>query len=164
MGLIMENNDLALIIQKTGFASLYSNKSSYPKPNAQQNLEGRSYFATDSALKFFGARINSAHHTASGLLFFIVESSFLDMQKTKRGFRFHLFDIFGEEIGKQELDQAVRTSEQAKKAGYSFLDQFDLTAHYARKLESIARKADKQAQEARAICAQLTESEAIAWT
>lgn len=162
MGLIMENNDLALIIQKTGFASLYSNKSSYPKPNAQQNLEGRSYFATDSALKFFGARINSAHHTASGLLFFIVESSFLDMQKTKRGFRFHLFDIFGEEIGKQELDQAVRTSEQAKKAGYSFLDQFDLTAHYARKLESIARKADKQAQEARAICAQLTESEAIA--
>ena len=162
MGLIMENNELASLIQKSGFASLYSNKSSYPKPNAQQNLEGRSYFATDSALKFFGARINSAHHSASGLVFFIVESSFLDMNKTKRGFRFHLFDIFGEEIGKQKLDQAVKTSEQAKKAGYSFLDQFDLTAHYARKLESIARKADKQAQEARAICAQLTESEAIA--
>ena len=162
MGLIMENNDLALIIQKTGFASLYSNKSSYAKPNAQQNLEGRSYFATDSALKFFGARINSAHQSASGLVFFIVESSFLDMNKTKRGFRFHLFDIFGEEIGKQELDQAVRTSEQARKAGYKFIDQFDLTAHYARKLESIARKADKQAQEARAICAQLTESEAVA--
>ena len=158
----MENNDIALIIQKSGFASLYSNKSSYAKPNAQQNLEGRSYFATDSALKFFGARINSAHQSASGLLFFIVESSFLDMNKTKRGFRFHLFDIFGEEIGKQELDQAVKTSEQARKAGYKFIDQFDLTAHYARKLESIARKADKQAQEARAICAQLTESEAVA--
>jgi hypothetical protein len=158
----MENNDIALIIQKSGFASLYSNKSSYAKPNAQENLEGRSYFATDSALKFFGARINSAHQSASGLVFFIVESSFLDMNKTKRGFRFHLFDIFGEEIGKQEFDQAVKTSEQARKAGYSFLDQFDLTAHYARKLESIARKADKQAQEARAICAQLTESEAIA--
>lgn len=163
MGLIMENNDIASLIQKSGFASLYSNKSSYAKPNAQRNLEGRSYFATDSALKFFGARINRAHQSASGLLFFIVESSFLDMQKTKRGFRFHLFDIFGEEIGKQELDQAVRTSEQAKKAGYRFIDQFDLTAHYAQKLESIARKADKQAQEARAICAQLTESEAIAW-
>jgi hypothetical protein len=158
----MENNDIALIIQKSGFASLYSNKSSYAKPNAQENLEGRSYFATDSALKFFGARINSAHQSASGLVFFIVESSFLDMNKTKRGFRFHIFDIFGEEIGKQELDQAVKTSEQARKAGYSFLNQFDLTAHYARKLESIARKADKQAQEARAICAQLTESEAIA--
>lgn len=158
----MENNDLALIIQKSGFASLYSNKSSYAKTNAQENLEGLSYFATDSALRYFGARINSAHQSASGLVFFIVESSFLDMNKTKRGFRFHIFDIFGEEIGKQELDQAVRTSEQARKAGYSFLDQFDLTAHYAQKLESIARKADKQAQEARAICAQLTESEAIA--
>jgi hypothetical protein len=158
----MENNDLALLIQKSGFASLYSNKSSYPKTNAQLNLEGRSYFATDSALKFFGARISSARQSASGLVFFIVESSFLDMNKTKRGFRFHLFDIFGQEIGKQELDQAVRTSEQAKKTGYLFLDQFDLTAHYAEKLESIARKADKQAQEARSIAQQITESEAVA--
>jgi len=158
----MENNDLALLIQKSGFASLYGNKSSYAKNNAQANLEGRSYFANDSALLYFGARINSAHETASGLLFFIVESSFLDMDKTKRGFRFHLFDIFGQEIGRQELSDAVKTSERAKKEGYSFLDQFDLIAHYAEKLESIARKADKQAHEARAIRAQLTESEAIA--
>jgi hypothetical protein len=113
-------------------------------------------------LKFFGARINSAHHTASGLLFFIVESSFLDMQKTKRGFRFHLFDIFGQELGNQELDQAVKTSDQARKAGYAFIDQFDLTAHYAQKLESIARKAEREASEARAITQQITESEAIA--
>jgi hypothetical protein len=158
----MENNEIASIIQKSGFASLYDNKSSYSKSNAQLNLEGRSYFATDSALKFFGARINSAHQSASGLLFFVVESSFLDMQKTKRGFRFHLFDIFGQEIGKQELSEAVKTSEQARKAGYKFIDQFDLTAHYAEKLESIAKKADKQASEAREICAQLTESEAVA--
>jgi hypothetical protein len=158
----MENNEIASIIQKSGFASLYDNKSSYAKNNAQLNLEGRSYFATDSALKFFGARINSAHQSASGLLFFVVESSFLDMQKTKRGFRFHLFDIFGQEIGKQELSEAVKTSEQARKAGYKFIDQFDLTAHYVEKLESIAKKADKQASEAREICAQLTESEAVA--
>jgi hypothetical protein len=158
----MENNEIASIIQKSGFASLYDNKSSYAKNNAQLNLEGRSYFATDSALKFFGARINSAHQSASGLLFFVVESSFLDMQKTKRGFRFHLFDIFGQEIGKQELSEAVKTSEQARKAGYKFIDQFDLIAHYAEKLESIAKKADRQASEAREICAQLTESEAIA--
>jgi hypothetical protein len=158
----MENNDLASIIQKSGFAELYGNKSSYAKPNAQENLEGRSYFATDSALKFFGARINSAHHTCSGLLFFIVESSFLDMQKTKRGFRFHLFDIFGQEIGKQEYSDAVKKSDQARKAGYAFLDQFDLTAHYAQKLESIARKAEREAGEARAIAQQITESEALA--
>ena len=158
----MENNDLASLIQKTGFASLYDNKSSYPKNNAQLNLEGRSHFATDSALRFFGARINSAHHTASGLLFFIVESSFLDMQKTRRGFRFHLFDIFGQEIGNQELDQAVKTSEQARKAGYQFLDNFDLPKHYAQKLEDIARRAKREAQEAQAIAQQITESEAVA--
>ena len=158
----MENNDLASLIQKMGFASLYDNKSSYPKNNAQLNLEGRSHFATDSALRFFGARINSAHHTASGLLFFIVESSFLDMQKTKRGFRFHLFDIFGQEIGNQELDQAVKTSEQARKAGYQFLDNFDLPKHYAHKLEDIARKAEREAKEAREIAQQITESEAVA--
>ena len=158
----MENNDLASLIQKMGFASLYDNKSSYPKNNAQLNLEGRSHFATDSALRFFGARINSAHHTASGLLFFIVESSFLDMQKTKRGFRFHLFDIFGQEIGNQELDQAVKTSEQARKAGYQFLDNFDLAKHYAQKLEDLARKAEREAKEAREIAQQITESEAVA--
>ena len=158
----MENNDLASLIQNTGFASLYDNKSSYPKNNAQLNLEGRSHFATDSALRFFGARINSAHHTASGLLFFIVESSFLDMQKTKRGFRFHLFDIFGQEIGNQELDQAVKTSEQARKAGYQFLDNFDLPKHYAHKLEDIARRAKREASEAQAIAQQITESEATA--
>jgi hypothetical protein len=158
----MENNDLASLIQKTGFASLYDNKSSYAKNNAQLNLEGRNHFATDSALRFFGARINSAHHTASGLLFFIVESSFLDMQKTRRGFRFHLFDIFGQEIGNQELDQAVKTSEQARKAGYQFLDNFDLAKHYAHKLEDIARRAKREASEAQAIAQQITESEAIA--
>ena len=158
----MENNDLASLIQKTGFASLYENKSSYAKNNAQANLEGRSYFATDSAHRFFGARINIAHQTASGLLFFIVESSFLDMQKTKRGFRFHLFDIFGQEIANQELDQAVKTSEQARKAGYQFLDNFDLAKHYAKKLEDIARRAKREAIEAQSIAQQITESEAVA--
>jgi len=158
----MENNDLASLIQETGFASLYDNKSSYAKNNAQLNLEGRSHFATDSALRFFGARINSAHHTASGLLFFIVESSFLDMQKIKRGFRFHLFDIFGQELGNQELDQAVKTSEQARKAGYQFIDNFDLPKHYAQKLEDIARRAKRKASEAQAIAQQITESEAVA--
>jgi hypothetical protein len=157
----MENNDLASLIQKTGFASLYDNKSSYPKNNAQLNLEGRNHFATDSALRFFGARINSAHETASGLLFYVIESSFLDYEKTRRGVRFHLFDIFGEEVGKQELSEAVKTTEQARKAMYKFQDRFDLPKHYAQKLESIARQAERKASEARAIRAQL-ESEAIA--
>ena len=41
------------------------------------------------------------------------------------------------------------------------LDSFDVTAHYTKTLEEIARKADREAQEAREIVSQLTE-EAIA--
>ena len=91
----IENNDIAAIINKMNSVSLYNNKSSYPLNNAQLNLEGRTHYATDSSLKYFGARINSAHETASGLLFYIIESSFLDFAKTKRGFRYTIFDIFG---------------------------------------------------------------------
>lgn len=158
----MELNDLADLINRAGFASLYDNKSSDPKNNAQLNLEGRSYFATDSTLRAFGSRINSAHPTASNLLFYVIESSYTNWEKTKRGFKYAIFDIFGEEVNRLSIGEAVSTSEKARKAMYLFLDQFDLIAHYAEKLESIARKADKQAHEARAIRAQLTESQAIA--
>lgn len=155
-------NDLANLINRSGVASLYDNKSSYPKNNAQLNLEGRNYFATNGNLRAFGSRINSAHPTASNLLFYVIESSFLDYQKTQRGFKFVVFDIFGEEVQRLSIAEAVSTSEKASKAMFSFLDRFDVVQHYAHKLESIARKANRQAQEAREIVSQITESETIA--
>jgi hypothetical protein len=157
----MELNELASIINRAGFAQLYDNKSSDPKNNAQLNLEGRNYFATDGALRAFGSRINSAHPTASDLLFYVVESSFLDWQKTKRGFKYAIFDIFGDEVARLTVEQAVSTSDKARKEMYSFLDSFDVVQHYAHKLESIAKKAEREASEARAIAQQITE-EAIA--
>jgi hypothetical protein len=158
----MELNDLADLINRAGFARLYDNKSSYPKNNAQLNLEGRNYFATDSTLRAFGSRINSAHPTASNLLFYVIESSYTNWEKTKRGFKFVVFDIFGEEVNRLSIAEAVSTSEKARKAMYSFLNNFDVAEYYAQKLESIARKADREAGEARAIAQQITESEAIA--
>ena len=158
----MELNNLADLINRSGFARLYKHESSYPKNNAQLNLEGRNHFASDNTLKSFGARINSAHPTASNLLFYIVESSFLDYQKTQRGFRYAVFDIFGTSIARLPADQAYKSSERCRKAMYGEINQFDVVQHYARTLESIARKADREASEARSICAQLTESEAIA--
>jgi hypothetical protein len=157
----MELNELASIINRAGFAQLYDNKSSDPKNNAQLNLEGRNYFATDSTLRAFGSRINSAHPTASNLLFYVIESSFIDFQKTKRGFKFAIFDIFGEEVNRLSIGEAVSTSDKARKMMYSFLDNFDVVQHYTDKLESIAKKADRKASEARAIAQQITE-EAIA--
>lgn len=157
----MELNDLASIINRAGFAQLYDNKSSDPKNNAQLNLEGRNYFATDSALRSFGSRINSAHPTASNLLFYVVESSFLDWQKTKRGFKFAVFDIFGDCVARLPIEEAVSTSEKARKAMYSFLNSFDVVQHYAQALESIARNAEKEANQARDIAHRITE-EALA--
>ena len=97
IGEYMENNELAKIISNLNLG-LFGHKSSDPKYNAQENLAGRSYFATDDTLKFFGSRISRSSHTCSGLLFYVVESSYLDMRKTKRGFRYAIFDLFGHEV------------------------------------------------------------------
>jgi hypothetical protein len=157
----METNQIASTIQKSGIASLYGNKSSYPKSNAQQNLSGRTHWASDDNLRFFGCRISSAHETESGLLFYVIESSFLDFQKTKRGFRYAIFDIFGECVARLDMDHAFKTSEQAKKAMWKELETFNTAEHYKKALESIAKRADREANHAREALAQLTE-EALA--
>lgn len=157
----MELNDIAKIINRTGFAQLYDCKSSYAKNNAQLNLAGRTHFAEDSTLRYFGSRINSARACASGLLFYIVESSFLDYEKTKRGFRYAIFDIFGTSIARLPVDEAFKTSEKAYKAVWEEINSFNVEAHYAKTLEEIAVRADRKAQEAREIVSQLTE-EALA--
>jgi len=151
----IENDDIAAIINTMGNVSLYGNKSSYPLDNAQLNLEGRTHYATDSSLRYFGSRINSAHETASGLLFYIIESSFLDFAKTKRGFRYAIFDIFGDCVARLDIEAAFKTSEQARKAMYIELNNFDVTAHYARAIESQAKQAERKASIYRETLAQL---------
>ena len=144
----MENNQIAAIIQDMGMARLYKQESCYPKPNAQINLEGRTYFATDSTLKCFGSRISSAHETCNGLLFYIIESSFLDYNKTKRGFRYAIFDIFGEAVARLPMDDAFRTSEQARKAMWKELNAFDVAEHYKKALSSISKRKAVEAEDA----------------
>jgi hypothetical protein len=144
----MENKQIAAIIQDMGMARLYRHESGMPKFNAQINLEGRNYFAADSTLKFFGSRISSAHETCSGLLFYIIESSFLDYNKTKRGFRYAFFDIFGEAVARLPIDDAFRTSEQARKAMWKELNAFDVAEHYKKALKSIAGRKAIEAEDA----------------
>jgi hypothetical protein len=157
----MENNQIASIIQQLYIASLYGNKSSYPKNNAQLNLEGRTHWASDENLRFFGCRISSAHETESGLLFYVIESSFLDFNKTKRGFRYAIFDIFGECVSRLDMEDAFKTSDQARKAMREALETFDTAEHYKQALERIAKRADKEAERTREALAQLTQ-EALA--
>ena len=153
----MENNQIASIIQKMGIAQLYGNKSSYTKNNAQLNLEGRTHWADDSNLKFFGCRISSAHETASGLLFYVIESSFTNYDKTTRGFRFAIFDIFGEVIARQSMDEAFKTSDKARKAMWATLESFDIAEHYTKALKSIAKRANQESLQALSAIDQITE-------
>ena len=144
----MENNQIAAIIKDMGMARLYKHESGMPKFNAQINLEGRTHFATDSSLKYFGSRISSAHETCSGLLFYIIESSFLDYDKTKRGFRYAIFDIFGDAVARLPMDDAFRTGDQALKAMYKELTAFDVSEHYKKALSSIAKRKAIEAEDA----------------
>jgi len=158
----MKNKLIAEIIQRSGIAQLYGYQSGYPKNNAQMNLEGRTHWASDSNLKFFGCRISSAHETAEGLLFYVIESSFLDFQKTKRGFRYAIFDLFGECIARPSLEQSFKTSDQARKAMKEELATLDLAEHYKKALQSIERKANIEAEDASEVLAQLRREEAAA--
>ena len=151
----MENNKIASIIQQSGIARLYDSKSYRAKYNAQMNLEGRTHWASDSNLKFFVCRISSAHETQNGLLFYVIESSFLDFQNTKRGFRYAIFDVFGDCVARLDVDQAFSTSAQAKKAMWKELESFNTAEHYRKALESIAKRADREAEKTREALASL---------
>ena len=105
--------------------NLYRNESSNPKWNAQRNLQGRTHYVDDDTLRFHKARVLSARHTDNGLLFALVESVALDMHNTKRGYRFALFDVFGNILERPDLEHSFKSSEQATKAMWAKLDEID---------------------------------------
>ena len=85
----------ANLITTAANVALFTDKSSDSKRNAQENLQGRTHYAEDASLKFFKARIVSAHADADGLFFKMVESVSIDYEHTRRGFRVVVFDLFG---------------------------------------------------------------------
>jgi len=105
--------------------NLYRNESSNPKWNAQRNLSGRTHYVDDDTLRFHHSRVLSARHTDNGLLFAIVTSDALDMHNTKRGYRYVIFDIFGNTLERPKLEDSYRTSKQATDAMWSALNKID---------------------------------------
>jgi hypothetical protein len=124
--------------------SLYREHSSYPKPNAQDNLVGRTHYADDSTLAYFSARILSARSYCDGALFIIIESTALDYQKTRRGFRFVAFDIFGNTIERAGLDDAFKTRAQAEKARDKWYGGFDIESYYLEKMQERAKRLERE--------------------
>jgi len=116
------------------FAKFYSYQSCDTKRNAQINLDGRTHFADDGTLRFFKSRIVGACAIAEGLLFKVTESSAMDMHGQSRGFRVHVFDLFGTHVFGVDIDKAAKTSAQADKVFREA--EFDILAHYKHALTS----------------------------
>jgi hypothetical protein len=150
----MENNEIANAISGLNLG-LYGYKSSHAKYNAQENLRGKTHFVDDDALRFFGSRISRASDTCSGLLFYVIESSYLDMAKTKRGFRYAVFDLFGNEVARQTLDEALPTSEKAYKAMYNRINSLDVAEHYRQALQSVIRHSTRKTETAQGVLAKI---------
>jgi hypothetical protein len=133
--------------------NLYKNESSNPKWNAQRNLTGRTHYVDDDTLRWHKARVLSARATANGLLFAIVESVALDMNNTKRGVRYAIFDIFGDCVGTRvDLEHCWKRSEQAEKAMWVELNAIDAVGIT---LSAIARTEHHHAQEMERMRAEL---------
>lgn len=74
----------------------FSNQSYNAKRNAQINLEGRTHWADDSTLAFFGCKISRAFDDSSGKLFAICYSQKAGFDEALgREHGFIVFDLWG---------------------------------------------------------------------
>lgn len=106
---------------------LYTTKNySSEKYNAQLNLEGRTHYVDDNTLRFHHARIVYTNDYKNGLIFGLIESVALDMNNTKRGFRYVLFDLFGNVVSRVSLEDSFKTSKAAKAAMDEALKALDV--------------------------------------
>ena len=119
----------------------FSDKSYDAQRNARINLEGITHYVDLDTLRYFKSRIVKAFDSCHGSIFFLVESVAKNPDNTERGFRFVLFDVFGEVVNPRDV--YYTTSDKAKKAGYAFLETFDLMAHYRKALADKAKVAER---------------------
>lgn len=122
---------------------LYTTKNySSEKYNAQLNLEGRTHYVDDSSLRFHHARIIYTNDYKNGLIFGLIESVALDMNNTKRGFRYVLFDLFGNVVSRVDLEDSFKTSKVAKAAMDEALKALDVEAITKEGLASYDKASD----------------------
>jgi hypothetical protein len=147
----MLNDELARSIAYACGESRFDRRGYDPKGNAQQNLAGRTHYADDSTLRFFHARINRAWPACEGLVFVLIESVAADPDNRARGFRFVAFDIFGTVINdRAEMENLHKTGEKARHDAESWLESFDVLAHYRGAMTERAARLARQAADMRA--------------
>lgn len=105
--------------------NLYSDLASAPKTNAQRNLSGRTHYVDDQTLRWHKARILSSQCVCNGLLFALIESVATVHDGSKRGFRFVIFDLFGNTVIRQPLNDCWRSRASASRAMWRALNDVD---------------------------------------
>ena len=118
--------------------------------NAQQNLRERTHYVDDDSLRFHKSRILQTHVTDDGLLFALLESVALDWDNTRRGFRYVVFNIFGDVISRVSLEDCSATREAARKAMWRYLNTVDAKAETLAALAQHHAQADRDFAELRA--------------
>lgn len=125
---------------------LFKDQSSHPKLNAQRNLCGRTHCVDDETLRWRKSRVLSARSIANGLFFAITTSDALDMNNTKRGFRYVLFNVFGTVISRPDLERAYKTHAAATKAMWAASNSIDAYAHTRKAIEGAREAYDREIQ------------------
>lgn len=139
---------------------LYSDKSSDARINAQRNLCGRTHYVDTDTLRWHKSRVLRAHATVDGLLFWIRTSDALDMNNTRRGYRYVIFDLHGNVLSRPDSEHAFRTHRACEKAMWGELEKIDAAAvnlkatdtaqkHFADECDRV-RVAIRKASEAKA--------------
>lgn len=124
---------LSQILNNDKLPRLYENLDNKNKTvKAQQALNGRTHYVEPSSLKFHRSRILSALPVTGGAFYKIIESTSLDYDHTKRGFRAVVFDLFGTVVYRPDLEECFSDKVKADKAFYKWFETFNEEEHYHR--------------------------------
>lgn len=124
----------------------YRSKSGDDTLNAQRNLDGRCHYVDADTLRFHKSRVIAAHDDCEGLVFLILTSDAADPEARRRVYRVVAFDLFGDTIFRETLDNSAATSDGARKRFEAF--SLNLTDHYRK---AFTRRRDQLARDLGAI-------------
>lgn len=119
--------------------NLYRSESDNPKWNAQRNLAGRTHYVDDDTLRWHKSKVLSTYITDHGLLFAIITSDALDMNNTKRGYRYAIFDVFGNVVARPNLEDSFKSKEPCRKAMWAALNSINARDITLKAIESARR-------------------------
>lgn len=117
------------------YPSLFTDRGGNATFQAQRNLCERTHYVDADTLRWHKSKVLQCYIADEGLTFALIESVALDMDSTKRGFRYVVFDIFGTVVSRVALEDCFRTREQARKAMWTFLNDYDAKAHTRQQIE-----------------------------